>query len=389
MNFMSRNKLSSIDHETHKQIASKEVCAFLSGPVLDYAKKRNFDYGYSDNQHVSRLSKYVSHRIVSEYELIRSVLSQHEYPIVEKFIQEIFWRIYWKGWLETRPTVWADFIELPTNYRSVELAAALTADTGINCFDNWVKELRETNYLHNHARMWFASIWIFTLELPWQLGARFFLEYLMDGDAASNTLSWRWVAGLQTKGKQYKASSQNIETYTGGRFTGSLINETPKLQLKYKDYPITREIPAANEKQQHDNLLMFENDLNYYGREDLYNSYKSIYVVCLPNYARNIKLSSSVLEYKKDLATQFCENFPNAEILSSDIESTIRSINTFDIVYPFVGENLTFLDRLKSKTSIKYRCLFRHADYISMQYCQKGFFHFKKNIPKILESLLS
>ena len=389
MNRQPRNKLPPISHKTHEQIASQEVRAFLSGPILDYAKKRNFDYGYSDNQHVSRLSKYVSHRIVSEYDLIRSVLSQHQYPKVEKFIQEIFWRIYWKGWLEMRPAVWTDFIELPTNYESVKLEAALKADSGIKCFDNWVNELRETNYLHNHARMWFASIWIFTLELPWQLGARFFLEYLMDGDAASNTLSWRWVAGLQTKGKQYKASSHNIETYTEGRFTESLINETPKLEVKYKDYPITRGIPAANAQKHHDNLLMFENDLNYYGREDLYRGYKNIYVVSLPNYARHIKLSRPVMEYKEDLVTQFCNNFTNATVLSSNIESTIRSINTFDIVYPFVGENLTFLESLRSKTSIKYDCLFRHADHISMQYCQKGFFHFKENIPKIIESLLS
>ena len=388
MKLQPRNKLQPVSHETHKQIASQEVRAFLRGPVIGYAKKRNFDYGYSDNQHVSRLSKYVSHRIISEYDLIRSVLSQHEYPKVEKFIQEIFWRIYWKGWLEMRPSVWTDFIELPTNYKDVKLEAALKADSGIKCFDNWVNELRETNYLHNHARMWFASIWIFTLELPWQLGARFFLEYLMDGDAASNTLSWRWVAGLQTKGKQYKASSHNIETYTEGRFTESLINETPKLEVKYKDYPITRGIPAANAQQHHDNLLMFENDLNYYGREDLYRGYKNIYVVSLPNYARNIKLSRPVMEYKEDLVTQFCDTFTNATVLSSNIESTIRSINTFDIVYPFVGENLTFLESLRSKTSIKYDCLFRHADHISMQYCQKGFFHFKENIPKILESLL-
>ena len=385
---LSSHKKHQLGHKTHNDIASKEVRAFLNGPILNYAKKRNFDYGYSDNQHVSRLSKYISHRIVSEYELIRNVLSHHKYHKVEKFIQEIFWRIYWKGWLETRPEVWTDFIELPTNYKGVELEAALKADTGIKCFDDWVTELRETNYLHNHARMWFASIWIFTLELPWQLGARFFLEHLLDGDAASNTLSWRWVAGLQTKGKQYKASSHNIETFTEGRFTESPINETPKIEFKYKDYPITRKIPAANDQQQHDNLLMFENDLNYYGREDLYRSYKNIYVVSLPNDARHIRLSRSVLEYKEEVVSQFCKIFTNATILSSNIESTIRSIHTFDIVYPFIGENLTFLKRLRSKTSIEYCCLFRHADHISMQYCQKGFFNFKKNIPKILESLL-
>ena len=286
-----------------------------------------------------------------------------------------------------RPEVWTDFIGLPTNDNSSDLQAALKGNTGIKCFDSWVRELRETNYLHNHARMWFASIWIFTLELPWQLGARFFLEHLADGDAASNTLSWRWVAGLQTKGKRYEASSYNIETYTKGRFKETLVNENPKLELEYKHYPVTRIIPAANEKKQHENLLIFENDLNFYGREKLYSSYKNIFLATLPNDARHIRLSSSIIEYKKDLVAQFCEFFPNSTILSSDLESTISSNSKFDIVYPFVGENLAFLERLKSRTSIEYSYLFRHEDHISMQYCQKGFFQFKKNIPKILESL--
>ena len=79
-------------------------------------------------------------------------------------------------------------------------------------------ELVETGYLHNHARMWFASIWIFTLRLPWELGADFFLRHLLDGDPASNTLSWRWVAGLHTAGKTYLARADNIANFTGRRF---------------------------------------------------------------------------------------------------------------------------------------------------------------------------
>ena len=90
--------------------------------------------------------------------------------------------------------------------------------TGIDCFDAWARELVATGYLHNHARMWFASIWIFTLRLPWELGADFFLRHLIDGDPASNTLSWRWVAGLQTAGKTYLATAENIARFTGGRF---------------------------------------------------------------------------------------------------------------------------------------------------------------------------
>ena len=326
---------------------------------------------------------------MSEYELIRDVLSSHSYQRVEKFIQEIFWRIYWKGWLETRPSVWSDFVELPVNYRDKNLDAALAGQTGIQCFDSWVTELIKTNYLHNHARMWFASIWIFTLGLPWQLGARFFLEHLIDGDAASNTLSWRWVAGLQTKGKQYRASNQNIETYTKGRFKGSLINQGPFPNIEYKNYPIVRTIPPFNETKQHDNLLIFENDLNFIGREKLYNSYKNIYVASLPNDTRRIRLSSPVLKFKKELLSEFCERFTNAKMLSASLELTISSISALDVAYPFVGENLTFLEQLKSETTIEYSFLVRQEDYTFMQYCQKGFFQLKKKIPKILESLPS
>ncbi|MEM8657814.1 MAG: FAD-binding domain-containing protein, partial [Pseudomonadota bacterium] len=71
---------------------------------------------------------------------------------------------------------------------------------------------------HNHTRMWFASIWIFTLQLPWQLGADLFLRHLLDGDPASNTLSWRWVGGLHTVGKTYLARADNIRKFTNGRF---------------------------------------------------------------------------------------------------------------------------------------------------------------------------
>ena len=79
----------------------------------------------------------------------------------------------------------------------------------------------ETGYLHNHSRMWFASIWIFTLDLPWRVGADFFYRHLLDGDPASNTLGWRWVAGLHTRGKAYAANAWNIAKFTDNRYAPS------------------------------------------------------------------------------------------------------------------------------------------------------------------------
>jgi len=167
--------------------------------------------------------------------------------MAEKFIQEVFWRSYWKGWLAQRPAVWAEYrarVAAGLQTPPEGYAAAVTGQTGIACFDAWVQELIETGYLHNHARMWFASIWIFTLRLPWELGADFFLRHLLDGDAASNTLSWRWVAGLHTKGKHYVARAENIARHTGGRFAPhGALNEAPT-PLQEADPPAPRPIPA-------------------------------------------------------------------------------------------------------------------------------------------------
>ena len=188
-----------------------------------YAVGRNTDPGPGAVGAVSRLSACLRYRLVTEREVVAAVLGRQGLGAAEKFVQEVLWRTYWKGWLEMRPAVWARFLEMRERERqhfrnARALAAAEGGMTGIEGFDDWARELVETGYLHNHARMWFASIWIFTLRLPWALGADFFLRRLIDADAASNTLSWRWVAGLQTVGKTYLAPADNIARYTGGRF---------------------------------------------------------------------------------------------------------------------------------------------------------------------------
>lgn len=204
-----------------------QLRAFATRAGRVYAAERNFDTGPGDRHNVSCLSPWIRHRLILEAEVLEAVLRQHTPTAADKFIQELCWRTYWKGWLEMRPRVWRDYGNSvnesksqlgrePDLRRRWELAT--TGQTGIDCFDHWATELIETGYLHNHARMWFASIWVFTLDLPWELGADFFLRHLLDGDAAANTLSWRWVAGLQTPGKIYVARADNIARFTGGRF---------------------------------------------------------------------------------------------------------------------------------------------------------------------------
>jgi len=231
-----------------RQAALDRLAAFVPRAGRAYAAERNADAGPGLKSNVSMLSPYIRHRLLTEHEVVATVLEQHSPNQAEKFIHEVFWRTYWKGWLQMRPAVWRDFLaERDSDREKAEansgisraLAEAESGRTGIECFDDWARELVATGYLHNHTRMWFASIWIFTLKLPWALGADFFLRHLLDADPASNTLSWRWVAGIQTQGKTYLARPDNIEKYTGGRYQPTGLSEVAE--------PIRDEAPYARE----------------------------------------------------------------------------------------------------------------------------------------------
>ena len=235
--------------EPNHTAALTRLNRFLPHAGRDYASKRNYD----DIAHVSALSPYIRNRIITEDDVLKATLARHSPQAAEKFIQEVYWRTYWKGWLELRPAVWDGYrtelnaalnrIQTESGLRQ-EWEAACKGETGIDCFDHWAQQLAQTGYLHNHARMWFASIWIFTLRLPWTLGADFFMRHLIDGDAASNTLSWRWVAGLQTIGKTYLARPDNIAKYTNGRFNPAGL-ATIAAPLQGPPHPTRGAVPVS------------------------------------------------------------------------------------------------------------------------------------------------
>ena len=191
-----------------------------------YGEQRNFvNPGHSQ---VSRLSPAIRCRLMLEDEIVSETLAAYPLAKVEKWVQEVCWRRYWKGWLECRPGVWTDYLERLQNAKHSEATLQRARDvaagqSGVAVMDRFARELVETGYLHNHARMWFASFWIHVERLPWELGAEFFFQHLLDGDAASNTCSWRWVAGLQTAGKTYLIRRSNLDKYCGPEY---LADET-------------------------------------------------------------------------------------------------------------------------------------------------------------------
>ena len=272
---------------------------FISNNIHNYSSKRNFDFGPKDRSNVSQMSPYISHRILTEYDVVKRVLQKKPYRNVEKYIQEVFWRLYWRGWLESRPRVWDDFMgDLKFLEKNKLYYEAIEGLTDIECFNYWVKELRENGFLHNHTRMWFASIWIFTLNLPWQLGAEFFLKYLTDADSASNTLSWRWVAGVQTKVKNYLAKNWNIEKFTNGKFSPAILNENALPVSDSRNYNFSK-INYPGSETESETIVMFENELN---TDFLDNSnYKHAYFCLLSNDERQVEISQKNMIYKESV----------------------------------------------------------------------------------------
>ena len=188
--------MSNAGFPSTRAAAEARLAAFAPRAGRDYVSGRNIDNGPSGHAHVSQLSPYLRHRLITERDVVSAVLARHSLAAAEKYVQEVLWRTYWKGWLEMRPAIWSRFVRERDEARATfpnqrAIIAAETGMTGVEGFDDWARELVETGYLHNHARMWFASIWIFTLRLPWTLGADFFLRHLIDADTASNTLSWQ------------------------------------------------------------------------------------------------------------------------------------------------------------------------------------------------------
>ena len=369
---------------TTRAEALKELENFIEKKIFNYSTQRNFDYGPHDRKNISCLSPYITHRLITEYETTKIVLSKRPYQKVEKFVQEIFWRIYWKGWLELRPKVWSDFLEDLKNIKEDEkYINAINAETDLVCFNDWVKELKNYNYLHNHTRMLFASIWIFTLGLPWQKGAEFFMKHLLDGDAASNTLSWRWVAGIQTKGKNYIAQNWNIRKFSNNKYKDMILKENPKPIIDHREYNILPLDIKKNDKKS-ENLIIFDNETNF--KSSSLGKYKKIYCILLTLEERKVQLSNKVLEYKKNLIkNQIEESNINIEFIDGNTFIDISNHEKdFDAIYPSVGENMSFLTGIIKKNDLEINYLLREEDKFCWQFSNKGYFNFKSNIPKIL-----
>jgi len=371
-----------------------------------YELKRNFSIDLDTNKNTtSLLSPYIRYRILSEEKILKQVLNNHSYFESEKYIQEIFWRTYWKGWLEHRPEVYDDYIldrdillNKFTNKKFYQ--NAIKGNTNYNFFNKWVLDLKNKGYLHNHVRMWFASIWIFNLNLPWQLGADFFMQHLLDGDPASNTLSWRWVSGIQTKGKNYIARKSNIEKYSNIKLNeNEILNENvypiqDDKVYNIKEININHEINTDNIKAiivPTDEINIVK-DLNiqdcnsFYGLPiNDYNDHK--FDIKIINHIK--KITQSVLN--DDIFYQTRKYELHFENYYDELNKWIKNKNINEIYLPYVTKGNwknIYKKIIEDNPSVNFIVFNRNYDAKSWIYSKKGFFNFKKNIQKIIAEII-
>lgn len=187
-----------------------------------YAKSRNFVDGA-----VTYLSPYISRGAISLPQVAQSVLKKFNYTQAEKLIQELAWREYWlRVWEAKGDEIHTDLKNEQTDVAHHQMISAIdAAQTGIRGVDEGIENLYATGYMHNHIRMYTASIACNIGKAHWQEPARWMYYHLIDGDPASNHLSWQWVAGAFSS-KKYYCNQENISRYTSRVQTNTFLDHS-------------------------------------------------------------------------------------------------------------------------------------------------------------------
>lgn len=218
---------------------------------LEYAKTRNFIDG-----DVTYLSPYISRGVVSLPQLARQALKSHNPFQIQKFLQEMAWREYWQRvWQDLGNTIFTDIKQPQPNVAHRSMIASIEkATTGIEAIDKQIQLLYETGYMHNHVRMYVSSMACNIAGAHWLIPSQWMYYHLLDGDLASNSLSWQWVAGSFSS-KKYYCNQENINRYTHSQQQHSFLDcsyealavmEIPGTLKQQADLPLETKLPQTD-----------------------------------------------------------------------------------------------------------------------------------------------
>lgn len=303
-------------------------------PLL-YGRTRNFLNGA-----VTYLSPYISRGVISVKQVQQHVLKKGFAPAaIEKFLQELAWREYFQRiWQAKGDLLLHDLKQPQADVAHRELIASLAnARTGIQAIDHAIQEWYTTGYLHNHVRMYVASLMCNIGKAYWAMPSQWMYYHLLDGDVASNTCSWQWVAGAFSS-KKYYCNQENINRFTNSFQQGTFI-DTPTEFLASLKIPTelsetihwkgTTPLPQKHEIQ-----------IDWQKPTLLYNSYNLD-----PKWRKNEDVNRVLL-----LEPSHFEKFPVSENVLNFILALSRNIPSIQV---FVGEveELVQLSATHSKTS--------------------------------------
>lgn len=191
-----------------------------------YKKTRNFLNGQ-----VSHLSPYITAGVVSQKQIVDILLNKYTLQDLKDFIFELSWREYFYNiWEEKGDQIFKDLKNHQEYENNQVPKVVLTGKTGVYAIDKEIQNLIETGYMHNHARMWVASLCTNFAKSYWYEPSRWMYYHLLDGDLASNTLSWQWVCGAFSN-KKYWFNQDNVNKYSFEKQEKTIIDH------QYQDLP--------------------------------------------------------------------------------------------------------------------------------------------------------
>lgn len=302
---------------------------------VEYARSRNFLNGA-----VTRLSPYISRGVISPKYILDAVQKKGQpHYRLEKFVQELAWREYFQNvWQSKRNEIDKDLKQAQTDVANSQMPTALiNAETGIEAVDDAVNQMYETGYIHNHLRMYIASIACNTAKSHWRIPAKWLYYHLLDADWASNGLSWQWTAGAFSS-KKYWVNQENINKYSGtnqrGTFLDADYSELPELPipavLRETSIPILKtDLPPKTPLEIDESLptLVY----NFYNLDPFWQSDIEANRVLLlePTHFEKYPVSSKAV----DFALKLAENIDGIKVYAGEFDELVKECNLSEIHY--------------------------------------------------------